>query len=70
MANGDDKDFADLAAALDELDDELEDKGEKEVGPDKNDDEKTEKMLEEVDSGWEGMTAKEIRKLEQSVKPV
>ena len=68
--DSDDEDFADLAAALDELEDELEDEGEKEVGPDKNDDEEIEKMLEEVDSGRKGMMAKEIRELERSVKPV
>jgi hypothetical protein len=62
----DNKDFADLAAALDELEDELEDEGEMEVG---HNDEEIEKMLDEDDE-QKGMTAKEIRDLERSVKPV
>jgi len=61
--DSDDEDYADLAAALDELEDELEDEGEMAVG---HDDEEIENMLE----GREGMTAKQIRDLERSVKPV
>ena len=65
-SESDDEEFEDLAAALDELEDELEDEGEMEVGLEKMDDKVIEEMLDER----KGMTAKEIRALERSVKPV
>jgi hypothetical protein len=65
-SESDDEEFKDLAAALDELEDELEDEDEIEVGHEKIDDEIEETMLD----GRKGMTAEEIRALERSVKPV
>ena len=66
-SESDDEEFADLAAALDELEDELEDEGEMEVGHEKIDDEEIEEIMLD---GRKGMTAEEIRALERSVKPV
>src|SRR5258708_6406390 len=60
-----DEEFEDLAVALDELEDELEDEGE--VRHEKIDDEEIEAIMLD---GRKGMMAEEIRVLEQSVKPV